>query len=199
MLLPITTMRSVSKSLALRRKNSIRKVTHISNIPIIHHGRKTFLLPPSLLCLPLFEPLLHLCATRGYVSASCQTCILDSGRTHLFSLPTLTVAIILRSGPGKLSAKHDNSKNEECSEYGTPEKFSIGSIALWCTIRITPLTIHHVLPATAPHRLQTRISKPPGLIPPNDQIDIRHHVRPSRGRVTPTSRSESQYTVEMGM
>lgn len=41
--------------------------------------------------------------------------------THLFSLPTLTVAIIFISGPqGSDRAKHVSSKNDECSEYGTP-------------------------------------------------------------------------------
>lgn len=40
--------------------------------------------------------------------------------THLFSFPTLTVAIIFKSAPGSDKAKHVNSKKLECSEYGTP-------------------------------------------------------------------------------
>lgn len=44
-----------------------------------------------------------------------------SSLTYLLSVPTLTVAMIF-GVPGTLRAKHVNSKNDECSEYGTPAR-----------------------------------------------------------------------------
>lgn len=90
-------------------------VTHISHVSVIHDAWKTFLLALDLLRLPLLEPALHLGTTA--VSVPVQSLLRTA---YLFSLPTFTVAIILRSGPGMDNAKQVNSKKLECSEYGTP-------------------------------------------------------------------------------
>jgi hypothetical protein len=125
----VTTIRRVSIV------NRGRSTTHIGLIPIIHYGRQALLLPFDLFRCPLLEPvgrvsakchlecedgspLLHLCST---ISTHQHRTDSTDVITHLFSLPTLTVAIIFISGPqGSERAKHVNSKNDECSEYGTP-------------------------------------------------------------------------------
>jgi hypothetical protein len=95
--------------------------SHICDIPVIHYRWQLLLLPSRLLRLPLLEPLLHLGATALMSADSLSRTLV----AHLFSFPTFTVAIILTSGPGKLSAKQVNSKKLECSEYGTPTLVSV--------------------------------------------------------------------------
>jgi hypothetical protein len=103
--------------------------THIISIPILYDSRQTHRLSFRLLRLPLLKP--DLSVTTLTPSSSCHIPLLhlpstvvhkpdDPTRikhtTHLFSFPTLTVAIILSSAPGRLRAKHVNSKKLECSE-----------------------------------------------------------------------------------
>lgn len=86
--------------------------TYIGLVPVVNNRRQVLLLSSSFFSRPLFEPFLHL----GSAIRQPQTRMYS----YLFSLPTLTVAIIRKSGPGSERAKHVNSKKLECSEYGTP-------------------------------------------------------------------------------
>lgn len=117
--------------------NNISRVffsIHICFVAIFDCGWQSLFLSFSLFSQPLFEPAAPLVigfvetfwkwltifsSSRGF--HMCQPCICTAGiTTHLFSFPTLTVAIIFKSAPGNDKAKQVNSKKLECSEYGTP-------------------------------------------------------------------------------
>lgn len=168
----VTTVRQLSRHIV---------ETHIVLVTVLHDKGLTPLLPSSLLVRPLLEPLLHFAATRCQVTAGMMA-------TYLRSLPTLTVAIIF-GVPGTLSAKHVNSKNDECSEYGTPER-QVQQLCL-------PPTKHHVLSATSSDRLQTDIAETSSLIALNDEVDVRERVGGAGTGIRPAGWPEGENTIEV--
>lgn len=120
----------------------VERKAYIGFIPIFDDRRQILFSPLSFLRRPLFKPFLHF----GSTTSSAWSFGLAKA-ADLFSLPTLTVAIIRKSGPGRDKAKQVNSKKLECSEYGTPIHQS-----LLCRVR-KPRTIHHKLPTASSLRL----------------------------------------------